>query len=237
MENPDIQSQIAEIESLRRQAKIWRTSLVLILVALIAISVVMPINAAKGLMNPGPKHDQFIQQLGTTVQTDIMPRLQEVGNGASKQLTEVIKKRTPDMANASIKELRLLSQDIPLKGKEILSTQFNTALEGRAAKLKATFPDTDEEQIKQLLVNLGDQTQKQLASITDELFTPHIETMNDIVVDIDAIRSKEKATIGDDMPTWEMAFLIIDIAQADFKEQTIPQTTNIKPAKAGKGKK
>ena len=57
----------------------------------------------------------------------------------------------------------------------------------------------------------------QVSILADNLFTPHIETLNNIVADLNAIEAKEQPAKSE-MPTWQMVFLVSDIARADFAQ-------------------
>ncbi|HOF87978.1 MAG TPA: hypothetical protein PLZ36_07730 [Armatimonadota bacterium] len=233
MENPDIQAQINEISSIRGQISVWRSALVLIMVLVLVICVGQMWGAVTRLTQAGPTQQQFVDKLTLSTQQDILPQIQDVGTQAWKSIdfnTQVDKlnARAPEVAAAALKEAQTLSTNIPRKGKEIISAQFEKALKQQAAKLTEEFPDVDEEELRAFLGDLAEEAQTQVTDLTDTLFTPHIETMNAIVADIEAIKTLEGPAAKADIPTWEMAFLIIDIARADFAEE---------PATAGKGTK
>jgi hypothetical protein len=242
MESPDIQADIAELRSLHRQIRIWRSSLVLILVVLLVTSVGVTINSAVSLVQETKKRDVLVKALGTQFEKNIVPQVKEVGGDIVREFDlngqiAYLNKRAPDVVDAALKEMRGMSEEIPEHGKKILAAKFDAALQSRAAKLKETFPDADEDKINAALANITEQTQIQLTTITDDLFTPHIDAMNNIITDIEAIKKVEGKKASTDMPTWEMAFLIVDIVREDFKMPAPAQAVPAKAAKAGKGSK
>lgn len=233
MENTVVRSEIDEIRSVRRQIAAWRSILTVVLLAAIVISVFLIGSAAKNLV-VGNQRDKFAQLMGERMQNDVLPRAQEVGQDAlrridfNKQISD-LNKQAPRVANTAMKELRLLSTNIPASGKKILNDEFTKALEAQAATLQQEFPDASEEDIQAFLGELTAETQVQLTEVTDTLFNEHLVTMQDIVDDIKLIQQAEGASAKGDIPTWDMALLLVDIARAEFSMDS--------EAAAGKGMK
>lgn len=223
MENVDVRAEIDELCVIRRQIRIWRTSLFILALGIVLVCTFLIQDTVANLAREGAKRDVFAQQLGAVMQNDIMPKIQEVGAEAihsvdfNREISQ-LNKRAPEVANVSMKELRLLAQDIPTQGKTILTEEFNTALQRQATTLQDEFPEASEADITEFLTAFTQETQTQLASVTDSLFTPHITTMNNIVADLMTIKTIEGPSAKAEVPTWEMAFLIADIARADIEE-------------------
>ncbi|MHB9024416.1 MAG: hypothetical protein ACYC7E_09605 [Armatimonadota bacterium] len=238
MENESIQAEIAELTSLRRQISIWRSSLVVLAVVIVLVCVLMMRSAVTGLAQQGDKQTQFATLMGTKMQEDILPKLQEVGAEAvrrvdiNKQIA-LLNKRAPEVANASMKEARLLATNVRVKGHKVVSSEFEKALQAQAATLKREFPDATDEQLTQLMDNLVSESKNQIIGITGDLFTPHITAINNIVDDIAVIKAAEGPAASADIPTWEMAFLLVDIVRADFE----PEKPAVVTKAAGKEKK
>jgi len=242
MENVDVRSQVDELAAIRRQARIWRTSLTVLAIVYVLVCVLMLRGAVTSLAQEGPTQKQFVAQLGSTMQETIIPQVQDVATEAvhSVNINEEIKKlntRAPAVAEAGMKELRALSVNIPKSGRTILQTEFKKALENQQNKLKQEFPGVTDEQLKTLMDALTRETQNQVVNITGELFTPYIDSTNNIIANVDKIKASEGAAAKTDVPTWEMAFMIIDIARADFEIETPPTLAPIKSqAKKSTGK-
>lgn len=232
MENADVQSVIDELKAVRRQTSVWRSILVIVAVMVVLVCVLSLRNAVAGLAYEGPKQKEFLSTLGTQMQEQVLPQVQEVGTEAAQsinlnqQLTK-LNERTPDVANAGLKEARLLASNLPAIGKEVLTKQFDTALQGRADKLKEAFPDATEEQLKQLMDLLLAETKTQVTDVTEKLFTPHITSMNNIVNYIDKIKAIEGPAAKQDIPTMEMTLLIFDIMREEYDVSKIDKAIKV----------
>lgn len=255
MENTGVQSDIVELAAVRRQTKIWQWGLFGILALTVAICLLVLNSAVRSLTSTGQKQDQFVKALGKSMQTVVLPSLQEVGAEAVKSIDfnkemAQLNKRTPEVSNAAFKEARTLADNIPMKGNKLLNAQFATAMQEQEAALRKEFPDISEEQLKALMSNLANETTTQLRAVTDAVFSQHINAMNNMISDIAKIKTIEGPAAKQDMPTWDMSFMLIDIARADMaqvKAETTPATapvvapkapaaTTTKASKAGKGK-
>lgn len=238
MDNTVVRSEIDELRSVRRQITAWRWVLTVVLFATVLICVNIIADAVSGLARDGERRNQFVQALGAKMQSDVLPSVQEVGTEAlrridfNKQVSD-LNKRTPDVANATVKELNKLTTDIPVIGKKALEDEFKNALEQKADTLAKEFPDYSEEDIKTFLGAMTDETQTQLGEITDTLFAKHFASMENMVADLDKIAASEGNAAKAEIPTWDMIVLIADIARADFDTDT----ANTNAAPAGKGKK
>lgn len=247
METTSNRSEIDELRSVRRQAAAWRLSLVIVLAIVVLSCIAQFVNAAHQLASDTPQRQQLVQLLGEGFQRDIVPQVQEVGTEAFESINfneqiNGLNKRAPEVAEAALKEMRLLSTNLPAKGRKAFADEFSKALDNQAVKLQEEFPDYSEEQIKSFLGALTTETHAQLGIVTDSLFAPHVESMNNIVADIDKIAGQVPASEME-MPTWQMALLIVDIARADFnldaENASADAGAKVKAnaAAAGKGKK
>jgi hypothetical protein len=241
MGNADLQAEIEEIRALRRQLRIWRPSLVAALAVVILVCVLVMWNAANGLAREGTRRDQFVQQLGSRIQKDAMPLVQSAGQEALSGIdfnaeVDRLNARAPEVANASLREMRLLGRDNMTRGQKVLAEEFDKALVGREAMLKREFPDASEEQIASFLADFSRETKVQLSAYVDSVFTPHLATMNDMLDDLRVIEVTEGAVGAADVPTWEVAFLLFDIARDEFEAPGETEGTSNTPSPATTGK-
>jgi len=222
MENRGSRSEIEEIRALRRQIRIWTPGLVVVLAVVVLVCLLVMWNAVGGLIHQGATQDQFAQKLGDRMENNVMPLVQDVGEEALRSIDwndqiSQLNARAPEVASASLEQLRLLGTNNLAQGKTILTEELDKALQGHEAMLREQFPDASEEQIAGFLADLSRETQVQLAEYVDMLFTPHIEAMNSMTDDLKGIQRSEGPAGTSEVPTWEMAFLIVDIARADFE--------------------
>lgn len=243
MELNELQDDVAQIVQLKRQIAIWRGALTVTIVAAVIISVSVLWTSVNTLAKPGPGQQKFLGVMTDTFTKDVPVQLKEIGSRAVKaadlnKRMQELNAAAPQVTEEAMKQARELATNIPEKGRMILADNFKQQLMGHEAKLRELFPEAREEQIKALLEGMADETKDSVVTLTDSLFQPHITTMNKIITDVDTIKSSEHPNV-DEIPTWDMAFLIIDITRSDFDmpkpAPAKPATT--KPTKAGKGTK
>jgi hypothetical protein len=237
METVDGRSDIDELCAVRRLLTVWRTGLFALIALLVLVCTFLMQNTIANLARKGQPRDEFVQQVGLVMQRSILPQIQDVGAEAVRSVDfnreiSQLNKRAPEVANASMKELRLLARNIPTSGKKVLAQEFDNALQKQAVALKTQFPEASEAEITDFLAEFTSETQTQLTGITDTLFTPHITAMNNIVADLQIIQALEGPAAKGEVPTWEMAFLIADIARADIEAMTAPTPTDAGKEKA-----
>ncbi len=238
MELTHLQDDVAAIVQLKRQIAIWRAVLIITILAAVIISISLIMKSITNLAQPGPGQQVFMGEMTDTFTKQVPVRLQDIGARAVKAADlntrmQELNAAAPKITEAAMAEARELATNIPEKGRRILASNFEDALMGHEAKLRELFPDAREEQLKELLTGMADETKDSIISLTDTLFQPHINAMNTIIADVETIKGSEKVNV-DDMPTWDMAFLIIDITRSDFE---MPKPVPTKPATAGKGTK
>jgi hypothetical protein len=254
MENPGMQSEIAELKSVRSQLKAWQWGLFLVLALTLVICVMTLKATVDGLAGTDEARQKLASMLGEQVQKDVVPKIQDVGTeivktvdfpGQMKKLNEA----APQVGEVAMKEASVLAEALPEEGQKLLNEKFTAALERQKDTLQAEFPDITEEQLESLMSNLTEEAADQIGDVTANLFSKHIDAMNDIIADTEKIRQTEgKAGKSDDLPTWDVAYLIMDIMHADMKAidkemkaATTPPAPKPKAKaaapKAGKGKK
>jgi hypothetical protein len=212
---------------------------VFVLVVLINLLVLRA--SVVGLANKGERQDQFVNDFSTRLEEQVLPLVQEVGKEALSGVdftseVDKLNARAPEVANASLKEMRGLGADNLASGRQILAEQFDKALKGREAMLKKQFPDASEAEIAEFLTNFTAETQTQLSEYVDMLFLPHLDAMNGMLVDLKTIEASVGPTGVAEMPTWEMVFLLSDIMRAELTGTSPDEPAQPAEAKAGKEK-
>lgn len=233
-------AEIKELESLRKEIRVWRGSLTAIFGLVTVISLLVLWSALNGLAKSGDDQQRFIDAASANIQRDIVPDVEQLGvttiheidfAGEFKKLND----RAPELANASAEQLQLLAKELPERGEKVLNSELDGFFTSRKDKLKAEFPEATDAQVTELLTNLTSETHTQVTEVADSLFTPHIEALNDIVTDLNKIETAEAPNIKGEVPTWQMAFLVADIARADLSSLDDTQSKdNGKPAPAKK---
>ena len=221
MDSRDVKTEIQELERLRSEMRVWRLSSLVILVILLAVCIGTLNRAVNGLTQDGPQRDQFVSALSGRLQDNAVPALETISVQAlhSINFADEVKKlngRTPELAAASMTQLQTLSHDLPERGREVLSSNFDSLLKSREAKIRAMYPSATEDQINTMMANLTEEANAQTGSVSDALFSPHLQAMNNIVTDLDTIRQTEPSSVGK-TPTWDEAVELVSIADKDFQ--------------------
>ena len=241
MNSEQVQIQIKELESLRSQMRAWRLAVTLVILLMVIICVGTLINSIYGLTQPGPRQEQFVAELSTGLQQGAMADIQQIGTQTLNSIDfpaefAKLNARTPEIAEATLKEMETLSQSLPERGEKVLNATFGEMIQSRETKIREMYPDVTEDKVHALGTNLTEEATMRTAQITQRLFDPHLKSMNAIVEDIVKIQHSE-AVNPREVPTWQMALLIFDIAREDFRGLEAYEGLN-RPAgtAAGKGK-
>jgi hypothetical protein len=236
MDAANVSGQIQELKALRQQRRVWQigATCAIVLIAILCLAKLR--SSVTALAAEGPTQKAFVDDLGERMQTNVIPAVQEMASQALHEIdfgaeVKKLNRRTPEIAEESLKHLNLLSENLPKRGEKVWKATFETALKGREAKLKAMFPEITEEQTANVLANLTEEAQIQVVDINDTLFSKHQKALKEIESGIEHIRKTEPANAGAEPATWEMALMVFDIAREDLRALE----TKEKPL-VGKGK-
>jgi hypothetical protein len=222
MTSEEIQRDIETIRLLRAQTSRWRLGLIGAFIAILVIGGIVLWSSASNLGKDGPDRQKFVSDLSADLQNNVIPDAMGIGKDAISQINfqeefTKLNSRAPDVANAASEQVKKLAEDLPDQSVQTLDDQFDKALKERQAKLKTEFPQATDEQLATLMTGLTTEAHTQVTILADSLFSPHIETLNNIVADLTKIESEENPDKAE-MPTWQMVFLVSDIARSDFAQ-------------------
>ena len=236
MEAAIVQANIRELEALHTQTRFWRWGISLALLLTVVICLVTLRNAVTGLTNDGPTKEAFVKDLGDRMQKNAIPTIEQMGVTALHEINfdaevKKLNKRTPELTQASMKEVKLFGDELPARGKKVLDATFGAALKQHESKIKTMFPEATDAQVSGLMTNLSNEAMSQAADVNDELFAQHKKAIDSILKDFAAIQSSGAADAKGQEPTWDMALLVFDLARNDLKSLA-PQADA--PAKGAK---
>lgn len=217
-----LQKHIHELQSLRTQQRWWQTGVFLTLLLIVVGSLMMLRSAVAGLTTQGEAQEQFVKDLSNRLQENALPRIQEMGVQAIREVdygaeVKKLNARTPELAQASLKEMETLGNNLPKRGQKVFDATFARVFKERETKIRKMFPEATDEQVAHLLTTLTEQAQDQVVAINDTLFTQHKKALDNMVHDLTLIEHSESGA-AKEIPTWEMALTIFDIARADLKD-------------------
>src|SRR2546430_2079068 len=129
MATVDVQQQIGQLAALRRQQRFWQIGYLLVLVVLVIGCLLTLRNSAYGLIQEGATRDQFTKDLTDRLQKGAWPTIEQSGTQAIHEINwqgEVLKlnRRTPELAKASEKEIKLLGEHLSVRGQKVLDATF-----------------------------------------------------------------------------------------------------------------
>ena len=238
MESATVQANIRELEALRGQTRLWRWGITLALLATTIICLVTLRNAATSLTSDGATKAAFVQDLSDRMQKDALPTIEQMGTQALHEVNfnaevQKLNKRTPELTQASLAQVKLFGDELPVRGKKVLDATFGTALKQQQTKIKTMFPEATDAQVSTLMTNLTNEAMTQAADINDQLFTQHKQAVDSILKDFATIQTTGASEAKGEAPTWDMALLIFDLARNDLKALT-PQDSAAPKSKGAK---
>ena len=240
MDPATVQSNIRELEALRAQTRYWRWGISVVLLVTVVTCLVSLRNAMNGLASEGATREAFVQDLSQRMQKDAVPTIEQMGTQALHEINfqaevQKLNKRTPELAKASLAEVKTFGDDLPARGKKVLDATFGAAIKQHQAKLQAEFPEATPDQLTALMNNLAAEALTQAESVNTELFAEHRKAIDSIMKDFANIQSAGAAEAKGQQPTWDMALLVFDLARTDLKALDATDSAPAKGAKSAKG--
>ena len=227
MEAGTVREEIRQIESCRKQAFWWRTGALVALVLVVGGSLATLNSSVRGLVESGPRQDEFVGEFSQGLRTEIMPNVQSL---TSQTLTEIqpqikqeftkLNTRVPELTDATLKELKTLQAELPRQSEKILDESYGKLLSSREAKIRQMYPDVTEEQVKTFVGNLQKTGETQIRQANDELFSPHQSALTSILDHMETIKSSEAAETKGVDPSWEMGLALLDVIRGDIATTT-----------------
>ncbi len=236
MSTDAINQQIQELERLRRQIRRSNLATVFALALIVIVGVGAIVNSLYGLTHSGPKQDQFLVHFGGQLQTNVLPVAQRFAEASVRRLRPVLETelrglddRAPQLAEVALTELSKLSTNLPTRAGRVLENTVGKALQEREARLRRLYPGVSEQHIASLMENLHAEAQAQLTRTGEKLFKPHVNSIQGILANLDKIESTEPLGPANELDSWQVAFLFLDVFTHEFKDlgfdDTKPQET------------
>lgn len=243
MTTTEIESKIRELESLRKQTRLWGWGTTAAITLISFGSVGLLVNAVHNLFQPGPTRDEFAATLTGNLKRDVLPQVQDI---AGRTLTESkpeieaaftrLNARVPELTGASMQQLDLLRQNIPQRGDKALSATYGAMLKKKEPAIRQMFPEANEANVATLVTTMTAEGQQQITAANDTLFAKHTAALDSIIGDLEKISSTETVTPDDSQANWEMALTVVDSFHDDLQglraEGAAPAATTSPASKA-----
>jgi hypothetical protein len=239
MPNVEVAAQIQELQQIQRGTLYWRAGLTVAFLLVVIISLSILQSSVNGLAQPGPKQEEFTKLMGERMQTQIIPAAQDLAQETIRGVdlpgsVQKLNQRAPDVAEAAMSEVRKLAENVPARGQKVLAEELEAALSQQEERLKKFNSQVTEEKLNTIMANLTEFAKTEVVEISQEMFTAHVEALNGTMKDLIKIEQLEAPTAQRDIPTWEMVFLITDIARDDFKMASTGSAPTAIPGKKEK---
>ncbi len=237
MNAEEVKQNIHELEKLRLQTRRFRLVTIIALIAIVVVGVSAIINSVYSLATAGSKQDAFVKHLSGNLQKDVLPIVQKIAGRSLERLKPAVEAemqklngRAPEVADVAVKELDRLGNELPVQAEKILDHTVGVTLQKRDNKLRKMYPGLYDQQIPILLDNMNAEAQDQIAQTTEKIFTPHLNSIQSILANLDKIQKTEPLDSKKDIDTWQVAFLFLDVFVQEFKDLSITDTA--KPTEA-----
>lgn len=238
MNAEEVKQNIQELEKLRLQTRRFRLVTIIALVAIVVVGVSAIINSIYALANAGPKQDLFVKHFGANLQKDVLPVVQKIAGRSIERLKPAVEaemqklnSRAPEIADVALKQLDIMGYELPVQAEKIVDDTVGVTLKKREAKLRKLYPGLYDAQIATLLDNLSTEAQDQIAQTSEKIFTPHLNSIQSILANLEKIQKTEPIDPKKEIDTWQVAFLFLDVFVQEFKDLSVIDTVKPKEVK------
>jgi hypothetical protein len=232
MKAEDVSQHIQDLEKLRRQARLLHGLTLIALIAIVVAGVSAMVNSAYSLVLAGPKQNEFVNQLAANAQRDVVPLLKRTASRSLERLKPALEKewqilnaRSLEVSDAAVKELDAMGRELPGHAEKILDQTVGATLQKREEKLRRMYPGLYDRQVPVLLDNLAKEALEQLASTSEKVFNPHLDSIQSILADLEKIQKTEPVDPRKEIDPWQAAFLFVDVFVHEFNDLAVADPT------------
>ncbi|MGO9584770.1 MAG: hypothetical protein ACLP2Y_00980 [Limisphaerales bacterium] len=241
MSTEEAKQLIQELEKLRRQTYRFRLLTIVALLAIVITGVSAIIESVYSLTLAGPRQEVFISNLSTNLQQELLPIVQKIAGRAVDRLQPAVERelkeingRAPEVADVALNELDQMGNELTVQAGKVLDQTVSGVLQKREGKLRKMYPDIYDRQIDALLNNLALEAGDQLAQSGENLFNPHLNSIQSILVNLEKIQKSEPIDASKDINAWQVAFMFMDVFVHEFKDLAPPEPAKPKAAEPKK---
>ena len=184
---------------------------------------------ADRLFTAGPTHDEFVAELKTGLQRDVVPQVKTLTVSTVNELVprvqvEVVKLQTrvPELTGALNAELTLFQKNVPARIDKALGASFTEVIQERQAKIRQLYPDLTDEAVRTITASLSKEGALRADNVAQHVIEPYTEVMTKLVADLNHIRDTEPTP--DREPAFELATLCGNMLQDEIR-RTVPKVS------------
>jgi hypothetical protein len=234
----EVNQQIRELEKLRLQTRRFRLLTMAALLAIVIAGVSAIINSIYGLALAGPKQDEFVKDLGANLHRDLLPVAEKIVGCSVQRLKPALEvelqrlnARSPEIAEVTLRELNQMGNELPVRAEKILDDTVGNVLQKREAKLRELYPGLYDTKVATLVENLNLEVQDQLARTGEKVFTPHLNSIQSILNNLEKIKNSEPVKLKQEVDAWQMTFLFLDVFVHEFNDLSSAEIAQLKETK------
>ena len=235
MSTEEAKQLIQELEKLRRQTRRFRLLTIIALFVIVISGVSAIIESVYSLTLAGPRQEAFVSNLSADLKVNLLPIVQKIAGRSVERLKPAVEQelkgingRAPEVADVALREMDAMGGELAVQAGKVLDQTITGTLQKRQGKLRQMYPDVYDKQIDVLLNNLAIEAQDQLAQSGENIFNPHLNSIQSILTNLDKIQKTEPVDASQSVDSWQVAFMFMDVFVHEFKDLTPPETVNAK---------
>ena len=233
MSTEEAKQLIQELEKLRVQTRRFRLLTIIALLVIVIAGVSAIIESVYSLTLAGPRQEAFVSNMSADLKVNLLPTVQKIAGRSIETLKPAVEKelgeingRAPEVADVALRELDAMGSELTVQAGKVLDQTVNGTLQRRQGKLRQMFPAIYDKQIDILLNNLTLEAQDQLAQNGGNIFNSHLNSIQSILANLDKIQKTEPEAASNNIDSWQVAFMFMDVFVHEFKDLRPPETAN-----------
>jgi len=230
MSTDEAKQLIHELEKLQRQTHRFRLLTIIAMITIVIAGVSAIIESVYSLTLAGPRQEAFVSNLSTNLQQELLPIVQKIAGRSVELLKPAVEKelkeingRAPEVADVALNELDQMGNELMVQAGKVLDQTISSTLQRREGKLRKMYPDVYDKQIDALLNNMALEAGDELAQSGENIFNPHLNSIQSILVNLEKIQKSEPIDTSKEIDSWQVAFMFMDVFVHEFKDLAPPE--------------
>lgn len=233
MSTEEAKKLIQELEKLQAQTRRFRLLTIIALLVIVISGVSAIIESVYSLTLAGPRQEAFVRNLNADLKVNLLPAVQKIAGRSVERLKPAVERelkeingRAPEVADVALRELDEMGSGLTAQAGKVLDQTISGTLQKRQGKLRRMYPDVYDKQIDTLLNNLTLEVQDQLAQSGENIFNSHLNSIQSILTNLDKIQKTEPVAASNNIDSWQVAYMFMDVFVHEFKDLGPPETAN-----------
>ena len=238
MSTEEAKQLIQELEKIRIHTRRFHLLTIIALLVIVITGVSAIIDSLYGLTLRSSKREVFISSLSEDLHRDLLPTMQKIAGRSLERVKPAVEAemqnlnaRAPEIADAALRELEQMGNELPARADEIFNQSVTSALQREDGKLRKMYPGIYDRQVETLLNNLALEAEDQLAQSGENLFNSHLNSIQSILANLEKIQKTEPVDVSQNIDAWQVAYMFMDVFVHEFTNVTPTETIELKPSK------